>query len=480
MSKFLKKHGYSILLGLIILLGVLLRLKGLLINPSMWHDECALGWNIKFKGYSDYFGLLRFMQMAPPFFMVMIKLFTKIFGISDMSLRILPFLIGSISIFAFYLLAGRLIKSKSVALWAVFFFAINQQLINYSYEFKPYSSDILFTIICLLFFINLNIEKLNLKKTCLYGILLSIIPWFSFASAFIILGGMINLFLKNIKSNLKKKIVLFMPLIISSLIYLKIYLINNYTKTGMVAYWHGRNAFLTVNPLFFFSTLIENIKLFFLPMPYIFLFLILFIWGVIIFCREKSAFINTSLISFLLLIIASLLHFYPFAYRLILFLVPMFLLIAIKPLDSILFGKKIKLFAVLILVFFTFYPQISQINYYIKMQQIIKEREDAREMVYFMSDSLKKDDIIFVNNESDTEFNYYSSFSNIKNRVIQEPYISNHFDTLNSLKKGRYCWFYIISNNINPIFNWLETNTRIITLFHNESLVDYLIYAYLK
>lgn len=479
MSDFLKKNGYTILLGLVILLGVLLRLKGLLINPSMWHDECALGWNIKFKNYSDFFGLLRFMQMAPPFFMVATKLITNVFGISDMSLRVLPFLIGSVSIIAFYFLADKLIKSKSIALWAVFFFAINQQLVYFSYEFKPYNCDVLFTIICLLLFINLDIEKLDIKKVVFYGISLALIPWFSFASTFIIAGGMINLLFKNIKSNLSKKIIMFIPLLISGLIYLKIYLINNYTGTHMVAYWHNHNAFLNANPMFFFYMLIENIKYFFYPMPYILLFLFLFIWGIRIFYKEKTPFISISAISFILLVIASYMHFYPFAERLIIFLLPIFLLLVIKPLDLISLDKKIKLFVILILAFFTFYPQIVRINSFVKAKEVSKG-EAAREMVAYLTKNIKKDDIIFVSNLSNTEFAYYSSFYNMKNQVIQEPTKSNRLQFLNSIKKGKYCWFYITFKDPKLIVNWIDNNAKVIKLIHPETLDDCLIYAYLK
>lgn len=478
MSTFLKKHGYTILLGLVILLGVLLRLKGLLINPSMWHDECALAWNIKFKGYLDFFGILRFMQMSPPFFMVMAKIITKIFGLSDISLRVLPFLAGIASIFAFYPLAVKTLKSKPVILWAVFFFAINPRLINYSFEFKPYSFDVLFTIICLLFFINLDIEKLSIKKAVLYGVLLSIVPWFSFVSIFIIAGAAINLFFKNIKSNVSKKIILFIPLIISCLIYLKIYLINNYTGTHMVDYW--QKSFVTSNPLFFLHLLVENIKYFFFPVKFVLFPLILLIWGTVIFYREKSQFINISVISFILLVIASFLRFYPFTDRLVLFLIPIFLLIIIKPLDSASFDKKIKLFITLFLMFFTFYPQLITVNNFVHIKSFSRG-EHPREMMDFMLKNIKPEDNIFINNTSDTEFAYYSSFHNIKNNVIQERVTNKpkekYLNFLNNLRKGYY-WFYLPYDScripVRPLItSWIQTKEVLYSYKNNKSVLMY-------
>lgn len=494
MQNFFKKYGYGILLGLIFLLGVLLRLKGLLSNPSLWHDECALAWNVKYKNYGDFFGILRFMQMAPPFFMILTKLTTNIFGISDFSLRILPFLAGVASIIAFYFLAQKTLKSKAVVLWAVFFFAINQRMINYSFEFKPYSFDVLLAIICLLFFINLDLEKLkrvqensdfsapsNTKKAALYGVLLSVVPWFSFTSVFVIAGGILNILFKSFKN--KNKTVLFplsfflFPLVISGLIYLKIYLFNNYTGTHMVNYW--QDSFLNFNPIFFFYMLIYNIRYFFTPMPFALFAFILFFLGIKILGKEKSVFVEIFSKSMILLILASLLHIYPFSTRLILFLLPMFLLLILKPLDLTLYAKKIKLFGVLLLMFFTFYPQVVSINQFIHLKNISRG-EHPREIMEILIKKLKSDDKIFVANFSNTEFAYYSSFHNIKNQIIQEPQKINHEEFLNSLEKNKNYWFYLTFEDSKVIKDWISRNAQKIKLIYQNRANDYLIYAYIK
>lgn len=451
----LLKYFYSALLGMIILLGVLIRLKGLLINPSMGHDECALGWNIKFKNYADFFGILRFMQMTPPFFMIATKITTKIFGFSDTSLRILPFLAGISSIIAFYFLASKTLKLTSSVLWATFFFAINQQLIYYSFEFKPYNFDVFFTIICLIFFIDLNLKESSIQKTIFYGLLLAIIPWFSFVPVFIIASGFLNLLLKkNFKTDWQKKAALILPIIISGLIYLKIYLINNYIGTHMVNYW--QNDFVTANPLLFLYLLVGNIRYFFFPIQYILFSLILLVWGIKLYAQEKSSFLNISIISFVLLIIASFFHLYPFFNRLVLFLVPIFLLLIIKPLDLASFDKKFKLFIILFLLFFTLCPQIISTYKYIHTQSISKG-EHPREMMNYMVKSLNANDLIFINDLSNTEFIYYSSLYKIKNPIIQEPQKSDHIKMLNSVKvtnKGRNCWFYLAYGDPTQILEW--------------------------
>ncbi len=486
MQNFFKKYGYAILLGLVVLFGVLLRLKGLLANPSFWHDECALAWNIKFKTYPELFGILRFLQVSPPFFLVLTKLITKVFGFSEIYFRLLPFTVGIASIIAFYFLAEKVIKSKVVAIWAVFFFAINQTLINYSIEFRSYGLDAFFGIICLLFYINLNVEKLNAKKAALYGVLLSVVPWFSFTSVFIIAGGVINLFFKILKN--KSKILLFplssflFPIVISILVYAKIYLLSNYTGTSMVSGW--QESFLTLNPLHCLSLLVDNLRYFFFPMPFVLLGLILFFWGIIIFYKEKSRFIEILTPTFVLFVIASLLRIYPFSTRLILFMLPIFLLFMIKPLDSALFGKKIKLIVVLLLMFFTFYPQLIAVNQIVHTKNISRG-EHPRELMDYMMDNIKNGDNIFVNSLSDVEFYYYSSFYDVRNKVIQERVTKEtkekYFNFLNSLPEGNY-WFYLAYdspyNQVFPyILSWLD-NKKILYVYRQGRSV--LVYAYIK
>lgn len=474
MRNFFKKYGYSILLGLVVLFGVLLRLKGLLANASFWHDECALAWNIKFKTYLELFGILRFLQVSPPFFLVLTKLITKIFGFSEISFRLLPFTVGIASIIAFYFLAEKVIKSKVVAIWAVFFFAINQTLINYSIEFRSYGLDAFFGIICLLFFINLDLDKFNAKKATLYGALFSVVPWFSFTSVFIIAGGSIILLFKHKQKN---QFFFLLPLVISGLIYLKIYLLSNYTGTSMVSGW--QHGFLTLNPLHCLSLLVDNLRYFFFPMPFVLFGLILFFWGIIIFYNDKSRFIEILVPTFILFIISSLWQIYPFSTRLILFMLPIFLLFIIKPLDSAVFGKKIKLFVVLLLMFFTFYPQIVMANRFINTKDMA-HGEHPREMMEVLIKNIKPSDIVVVSNNSNTEFAYYSSFYDIKNQIIQEPQKVNHEKFLNSLDKNKNYWFYLTFQDSKMIQDWISRNSSKLKLVYRNSINDYLIYAYVK
>jgi len=473
-----KKYWCNIFLCLILLLGIYLRLKGLLINPSFWHDECALAWNIKFKSSLGLFGHLRFLQVAPPLFLIITKLLTKLFGFSEIVFRFIPFLVGCLSIVGFYFLADKTLTKNHSILLAILLFAVNERLINYSFEFKPYSVDVLFTIVGLLFFMNLNLEKITLKKATSLGVLLALVPLFSFTSIFIIAGGFLYLFFKNIKSDWVKKACLSLPTIITGLIYLIFYTINNQGMNHLMKYW--QNGFVTLKPMSFFSLFVESIRYLFPAAPLLLLAFILFVWGIVIYGRVKSAFYKISIASFLMLIAASLFHLYPFSDRLILFLIPIYLLLMIKPLDLISANKKIKSILIILLAIFTVYTQIYWANTFAHTSKFITKGEYARELMAILTKNAKKNDIIFVSNTSNTEFAYYSSFFSLGNQVLQEPQKSDRIKELDSIKKGSYCWFYLTSGNAQLFLNWINKNAKVINMYSDKKINNYLIYTYIK
>lgn len=453
----LKNNLFNFALIIIFILGIFLRAKGFWGNSSFWHDECALAWNIRFKTYGDFFGVLNFEQAAPPFFMIMTKFLTNIFGFSEKVFRFIPFLVSCLSVFGFYFLAKKVLNKNLSVLLAFFLFATNQTLINYAFEFKPYALDVFFSIICVLFFINWQNFQTK-SKLIPSSLFLAIIPWFSFTSVFVIAAGGINLIFKTIKN--KKSLFaigyLLFALSISGLIYLKVYALNNYTHNAIVDFWQP--YFITSSKKFIWM-LTNNLKFFFLPIKLVLFALILIIWGGVLFYKEKSDVFNISIISFLSVILLSILHIYPFMERLVLFLLPMFLLFMIKPLDLISANKKTASVFIVLVFVLTFYPQIAVTKQLVTSEKFDKE-EYAREMMADMMKQIKPNDKIFLNSPSEVEFAYYSSFYDKKNFIKQEKNKNvikeNYINELNSLPQGNY-WFYLPIDYLNiPTIPWVE------------------------
>ena len=81
------------------------------------------------------------MQIAPPGFIALVELCEHVFGISEWSLRLVPFVAGVASVPLCYLLAARVLSPMGTAV-ATFLFATAYPLILFTSNLKQYSLDV--------------------------------------------------------------------------------------------------------------------------------------------------------------------------------------------------------------------------------------------------------------------------------------------------------------------------------------------------
>lgn len=247
----------------------------------------------------------------------------------------------------------------------------------------------------------------------------------------------------------------------------------------MVSYWaKDLNGFVTLNFIEFSQLFRNNIEFFFCPIGNTLCLMILLLWGILILLKETSEFLNISCITFSLVILASILKLYPFYGRMILFLIPIFLLFILKPLDQI--NKKEILKSTIIVFLVIFSLKITQPQYYYSTT--------AREMMELMVQKLKSSDTILVNADSMATFQYYSIFHQTKGcPIIMEDWsVRNNrqiYDVLlKPLKKGAY-WLYLpcCDNQYNAegdiIFPWAKTQN---TTYYFSSERGALLYVHVK
>lgn len=470
---------YNLLLFVIFTLAVVLRLKVYLANPSMWHDECALAWSVLHKNYSQYFGVLEFFQVAPPFFMIISKFITQLFGASDFTIRILPITAGILSLPLFYLVLKNGFKQKATVILALFLFAINQQLINYSFEFKQYGADVFCTLAALLFFQRLNIEKITLKKALASSIGLGLLLWLSFVSMFVVAGGLSVLFLSDFKKHLTKKFVLTGPVLLSLLVYFLVYILKTRSDFVIADYWADK--FIRADFSNFLYLMIENIKYFFFPIKMVLFEVILLVWGIVAGVRDKNKTVLITSLAFLFVIMSSILKIYPFSERLILFILPPFLIVSLIPFDNISLNRKFKSFVIVLITTLAFYVQIPALISFIKLSNF-NRGEYPHEMMEYMVKNLNANDVIFVNKASAIEFDYYSSYYSIKNKVIKEQIedgnSEKYIEFLNGLPDGSY-WFYLpYDSSHNQVFPhllpWIQSKQIINAQPAGKSVLVYL------
>ncbi|MBI4039598.1 glycosyltransferase family 39 protein [Candidatus Daviesbacteria bacterium] len=120
----------------VLALAVVLRLIN--INQSVWLDEAI---NIMaVKNYDVGFLITDYSigDLHPPLYHLLLKNWTQIFGYSEIAVRLLSVVFGTISVFLIYSL-GQLIFDKKTALISAFLLAISGLHIYYSQEARMYA-----------------------------------------------------------------------------------------------------------------------------------------------------------------------------------------------------------------------------------------------------------------------------------------------------------------------------------------------------
>lgn len=143
----------------ILSLGLILRLISL--NQSLWLDEAI---NVMAAKSYSFLGILTEYAKAdfhPPLYFAIIWIWTKLFGFSEIIVRLPSVIFGLLTIWLVYL-TGRKVYSKKLGILAAFLLALNPLHIYYSQEARMYSLATLAVGLNFLLFIKLiKNEKVN-------------------------------------------------------------------------------------------------------------------------------------------------------------------------------------------------------------------------------------------------------------------------------------------------------------------------------
>jgi hypothetical protein len=131
-------------IGVVLLLGLALRLAEFLSRQPLWIDEAFVTLNV---GARTFFGLaspLDYKQTAPVPFLWATKTATLIGGVNEFTLRLVPLLCGLALLPVIWRFARRL--DRRIALLATLLAALSPLLLRYSDEVKQYGPDALVTM----------------------------------------------------------------------------------------------------------------------------------------------------------------------------------------------------------------------------------------------------------------------------------------------------------------------------------------------
>lgn len=155
----LSEKSWKIILVAIGLIYVLLRFWDL-TDSCLWFDE-IFSVHAATHSWNDLFGFVAQDLIHPPFFYVLLKLWTAVGGESLFWLRAFPVFFSCLALIPFYLICRRLKLNYPAIAFALLIFAVNGCLIKYTQEVRMYS-----ILLCLsLFSMWLFVRYLDLGKS---------------------------------------------------------------------------------------------------------------------------------------------------------------------------------------------------------------------------------------------------------------------------------------------------------------------------
>ena len=481
-----KQLIYWFLLGCVFLFGIYIRTKLYITNGIFEDDECRLALSMRARHLYQMFLPLGALSAAP-IFMFVSKIIGFFSNYNEYALKFIPYIASIISIFYFYKLCNSYFNRKISVLLGVYFLTINKSILYFSSVFKQYSIEYLFTILCLYYFPKLDIGNLKIKQTLILAIILSILPMISLPTLYFIgVFFLINLF-QNFKNKdfYKKFAIIITPFIIVLLGYY----IFNLHPTKILQYIYYGSTWKECAGMSFLQTAAIVLKLLFEPNMFILFFIILFIsFGLFtIFKKSEYTKINIYLLSVpIIAVLSSMLNlYYIIIGRTAVFLIPLLILVMIRPVD-IKFKNKIPTFIFSILFF------ISFLAYFIPAYDMHINEVDTT-FRNFAPDNLMQElkkrynpetDIVIFTEPSTSSFLWYTLKyeTNISNYMQMNVTVNdtreNVFKLLNDLSPKKKYWFYLIKeykkySDRKYILEWAESQN---ILYSKKDRDSYLLY----
>ncbi len=134
-------------------LGIFLRVFNFWI-PDLWIDEYSTWWVIDGSWLQAIDRAVR-IQSQSPFYYLLVKCSVELLGPNPFALRLPSILLGIIVLFLSYPLGMRLFRDRHTALLVLATFAVNQLLIWYSQEARPYALALCCTMLSFLTYVKL-------------------------------------------------------------------------------------------------------------------------------------------------------------------------------------------------------------------------------------------------------------------------------------------------------------------------------------
>ncbi|MGL6074254.1 MAG: hypothetical protein ACRC8S_08840 [Fimbriiglobus sp.] len=383
-----------------LIIGVSLRVYIWAKNPAFWIDEAMLALNIEERSYPQFFERLDWNQGAPVGYLMLVKLLRETFGPSEMVYRLPSLVFGCLTLFGFMALAHRLLPRVGAQV-ATAMLALSPYHVNYALEFKQYETDAAFAVL-LLWAGHLRPSWSRAMGLAVLG-MLSV--WCSHPAIFM-LGGLASAYALEFYRTRDQRIGIMRLMVVGlwGLSFLACWYFvirqlgeNDYLKN----YWAGKFAPIPFLPNDWAWYLHHGVDLFHKPGGYATedtnlagLAFVAWLVGMWVWAREHGTFWLALLIPLLLALLASALHKYPFAPRLMVFAIPLLILGVVR--GGLALGElltPLSRFTGVLLLALLFAPGITECWW---LMQRPMHPEKGRELIKIMRVKYQPGDKVYV------------------------------------------------------------------------------------
>lgn len=473
---------YYVALGLVVILGVALRLNLFVSSGNFEDDECRLILTMLDKNLWQMFLPLGDAQSAPPVFLLIGRFVSGIFGYNEYALKFISLAANIGAAGVLYLICSEFFKKRISVVLSLFIYMVSRPVLNFSVTFKQYSFDILICALCFYYLPKINLAKLSLKKTIGLGGVILLLPLISLPSVFFI-GAF---FIQNLINNFKDKEFYkrFLGIIIPLGGLMLAYFVFNLNPSRIDLnsffpnYWD--DGFWSFTPKSLVRLLGLNYQYDFYPNVLPLFWFILTLGGMFFCLKDRKPMSIFIVITLALCLLASLLHLYPFVGRVGLYFIVGFILLAVKTVDSL---NSKAFWAGLVCFFlafggynFSYLNKISKVETFItyapkNLMMILKEKFNP------------ETDAVLCNSASTSSYLFYSSNLGFDTENIYEMDTAGGgrekiFSYLNNLKKGQKFWLYMVKDYrknqmFGYVFEWLQEQD---VLYSHQERGSYLFY----
>jgi hypothetical protein len=339
-------NRFRIAVVALVLLGVSLRAAVLLADRCLWIDEAMIALNLLDRSPLQLLEPLDRNQGAPVGFLLASKLAISVFGTSEMALRFVPFLASLLGLVGFAWLAPKRL-AKPVAIFAVGLFAISPALVSYAAECKQYESDAAIAIGLLAACAGVMKREAAAKNWLVFALAGAAAVWCSHPAAFVLAGLGSTVFVTALANKNRKTVLAASATIACWMLSFAACYVVSLRHLGankyLLDYWTGHFPPVPPTSAGDLRWFVDHALGFFhapggfdaAGLPTAGLALLLAALGVVQLTIRRDSWAVALTLPAAFTLVAAALHRYPFAGRLLLFLVPFAILLVACGIDTL-------------------------------------------------------------------------------------------------------------------------------------------------